>query len=136
MFRVQAFIQCVWRGAQGHPDRHDSGLELTPNMPIFIKAVPVEHQETKNVYEECPINKTCMRGPTIWTFNLRTKEKPAKWVLDAVCVRRCLSEEVLDEGSKQFDPQFDVAVWLLERRAGHLCRPLVQHLLLLLQLGL
>lgn len=60
--------------------------ELTPNMPvIFIKAVPVDHQETKNVNDECPINKTCMRGPTIWTFNLKTKEKPVKWVLAAVC---------------------------------------------------
>ncbi|CAB1312955.1 unnamed protein product [Coregonus sp. 'balchen'] len=56
--------------------------ELTPNMPvIFIKAVPVDHQETKNVYNECPVYKTRMRGPTfIWTFNLKTKEKPAKWM--------------------------------------------------------
>lgn len=61
--------------------------ELTPNMPvIFIKAVPVDRQETKNVYE-CPVYKTRMRGPTfIWTFNLKTKEKPAKWVLAAVCL--------------------------------------------------
>ncbi|XP_034148435.1 dynein heavy chain 17, axonemal-like [Esox lucius] len=61
--------------------------ELTPNMPvIFIKAVPVDRQETKNMYE-CPVYKTRMRGPTfIWTFNLKTKEKPAKWVLAAVCL--------------------------------------------------
>ncbi|KAM4663589.1 dynein axonemal heavy chain 17 [Discoglossus pictus] len=59
--------------------------ELTPSMPvIFIKAIPVDRQETKNIYE-CPVYKTRIRGPTyIWTFNLKTKEKPAKWVLAAV----------------------------------------------------
>lgn len=61
--------------------------ELTPAMPVlFIKAIPVDRQETKNVYE-CPVYKTRIRGPTyIWTFNLKTKEKPAKWVLAAVCL--------------------------------------------------
>lgn len=45
--------------------------ELTPVMPvIFIKAIPVDRQDTKNVYE-CPVYKTRIRGPTyIWTFNL------------------------------------------------------------------
>jgi hypothetical protein len=52
--------------------------ELTPSMPvIFIKAIPVDKQDSKNVYE-CPVYKTRMRGPTyVWTFNLKTKEKPA-----------------------------------------------------------
>lgn len=28
-----------------------------------------------------------MRGPTyVWTFNLRTKEKSAKWTLAGVCL--------------------------------------------------
>ncbi|KAI5103364.1 dynein beta chain, ciliary, partial [Silurus meridionalis] len=61
--------------------------ELTPAMPvIYINAIPIDRQETKNVYE-CPVYKTRMRGPTyVWTFNLKTKEKPTKWVLASVCL--------------------------------------------------
>lgn len=61
--------------------------ELTPAMPvIFVKAIPVDRMETKNVYE-CPVYKTRIRGPTyVWTFNLKTKEKAAKWVLAAVAL--------------------------------------------------
>ncbi|XP_055509862.1 dynein axonemal heavy chain 17-like [Leucoraja erinacea] len=61
--------------------------ELTPPMPVaFIKAIPVDRQETKNIYE-CPVYKTRTRGPTyVWTFNLKTKEKRAKWILAGVAV--------------------------------------------------
>ncbi|XP_066877773.1 dynein axonemal heavy chain 17 isoform X2 [Kogia breviceps] len=61
--------------------------ELMPAMPvIFIKAVPVDRMETKNIYE-CPVYKTRVRGPTyVWTFNLKTKEKAAKWILAAVAL--------------------------------------------------
>ncbi|CAF1004056.1 unnamed protein product, partial [Didymodactylos carnosus] len=61
--------------------------ELTPMMPVvFVKAIPVDRRETKNIYE-CPVYKTKQRGPTfVWTFNLRTKEKAAKWVLGGVCL--------------------------------------------------
>jgi dynein heavy chain len=61
--------------------------ELTPSMPvIFIKAILVDKQDTKNVYE-CPVYKTRQRGPTyVWTFNLKTKEKPAKWIIGGVCL--------------------------------------------------
>uniref|UniRef100_A0A8B9NIU4 Dynein axonemal heavy chain 17 n=1 Tax=Accipiter nisus TaxID=211598 RepID=A0A8B9NIU4_9AVES len=61
--------------------------ELTPMMPvIFIRAIPVDRVDTKNVYE-CPVYKTRMRGPTyVWTFNLKTKEKAAKWILAAVAL--------------------------------------------------
>ncbi|KAB1266022.1 Dynein heavy chain 17; axonemal [Camelus dromedarius] len=61
--------------------------ELTPAMPvIFIKAIPVDRTETKNIYE-CPVYKTRIRGPTyVWTFNLKTKEKAAKWILAAVAL--------------------------------------------------
>lgn len=48
-----------------------------------------------------------------------------------MCVCVTISEEVLDEGSHQLHPQLDVAVWPLERRAGHLGGALVQQLLLL-----
>uniref|UniRef100_A0A4X1ULL9 Dynein axonemal heavy chain 17 n=1 Tax=Sus scrofa TaxID=9823 RepID=A0A4X1ULL9_PIG len=61
--------------------------ELTPAVPVvFIKAVPADRVETKNVYE-CPVYKTRVRGPTyVWTFNLKTKEKAAKWILAAVAL--------------------------------------------------
>jgi dynein heavy chain len=61
--------------------------ELTPPMPLlFIKAVTIDRRETKNVYE-CPVYRTKSRGPTyIWTFNLRTREKPSKWILGGVCL--------------------------------------------------
>uniref|UniRef100_A0A803SYF4 Dynein axonemal heavy chain 11 n=1 Tax=Anolis carolinensis TaxID=28377 RepID=A0A803SYF4_ANOCA len=61
--------------------------DLTPAMPvIFVKAVPVERQETKHIYK-CPVYKTKIRGPTyVWTFNLKSKDKPAKWVLAGVAL--------------------------------------------------
>uniref|UniRef100_W5L8L0 Dynein axonemal heavy chain 17 n=1 Tax=Astyanax mexicanus TaxID=7994 RepID=W5L8L0_ASTMX len=61
--------------------------ELTPAIPvIFIKAVPVDKQETRNVYQ-CPVYKTRQRGPTyVWTFNLKTKENPSKWTLAGVAL--------------------------------------------------
>ncbi|XP_069510616.1 dynein axonemal heavy chain 9 [Ambystoma mexicanum] len=61
--------------------------DLTPAMPvIFIKAIPVDKQDTRNVYA-CPVYKTRQRGPTyVWTFNLKTKEKSSKWVLAGVAL--------------------------------------------------
>ncbi|KAJ3249578.1 hypothetical protein HDU78_000105 [Chytriomyces hyalinus] len=61
--------------------------DLMPAMPvIYIKAVPVDKRETKGVYE-CPVYRTRQRGPTfIWTFNLKTKERPQKWVLGGVAL--------------------------------------------------
>ena len=61
--------------------------ELTPGMPVmFIRAIPVDKQETKNVYE-CPVYKTRQRGPTyVWNFFLKTKESPAKWTLAGVAL--------------------------------------------------
>ncbi|XP_042331037.1 dynein axonemal heavy chain 11-like isoform X2 [Sceloporus undulatus] len=61
--------------------------DLTPVMPvIFIKAIPADRQETKHIYK-CPVYKTKIRGPTyVWTFNLKSKDKPAKWVLAGVAL--------------------------------------------------
>ncbi|XP_070581054.1 dynein beta chain, ciliary-like isoform X2 [Ptychodera flava] len=61
--------------------------ELTPAMPvIFIKAIPVDKMETRNIYE-CPVYKTKDRGPTyVWTFNLKTREKAARWTLGGVAL--------------------------------------------------
>ncbi|XP_067673689.1 dynein beta chain, ciliary-like [Haliotis asinina] len=61
--------------------------ELAPAMPVmFIKAIPVDRVDTRNVYE-CPVYKTKSRGPTfVWTFNLKTKEKASKWILGGVAL--------------------------------------------------
>ncbi|CAH1391175.1 unnamed protein product [Nezara viridula] len=59
--------------------------ELFPAVPVInIRAIPQDKQDLRNVYE-CPVYKTRTRGPTyVWTFNLKTKEKPAKWTLAGV----------------------------------------------------
>ncbi|KAJ3292200.1 hypothetical protein HDU79_001606 [Rhizoclosmatium sp. JEL0117] len=61
--------------------------DLTPAMPvIYIKAIPVDKRDMKGVYE-CPVYRTRQRGPTfVWTFNLKTKERPQKWVLGGVAL--------------------------------------------------
>ncbi|VDL18993.1 unnamed protein product [Hymenolepis diminuta] len=61
--------------------------ELVAPLPIvFIKAVPVDKADTRGTYA-CPVYKTKSRGPTyVWTFNVKTKAKPAKWVLGGVAI--------------------------------------------------
>ncbi|NWS08793.1 DYH9 protein, partial [Motacilla alba] len=61
--------------------------ELTPAMPVvFLKAIPDDKQDTRGLYP-CPVYKTRQRGPTyVWTFNLKTKENPSKWVLAGVAL--------------------------------------------------
>ncbi|XP_075626516.1 dynein axonemal heavy chain 9 isoform X3 [Balearica regulorum gibbericeps] len=61
--------------------------ELTPAMPvIFIKAIPADKQDIRSNYP-CPVYKTRQRGPTyVWTFNLKTRESPSKWVLAGVAL--------------------------------------------------
>ncbi|TNN78182.1 Dynein heavy chain 11, axonemal [Liparis tanakae] len=61
--------------------------ELTPAMPVIsVRAVPNDRQETRNIYE-CPLYKTKIRGPTfVWTFSLKTRERPAKWALAGVAL--------------------------------------------------
>nr|CAD7441486.1 unnamed protein product [Timema bartmani] len=66
----------------------DSRLkELFPYMPVVnIRAITQDKQDLRNTYE-CPIYKTRTRGPTyVWTFNLKTKDKPAKWTLAGVAL--------------------------------------------------
>jgi dynein heavy chain, axonemal len=61
--------------------------DLTPAMPvIYIKAITVDKRDMKGIYE-CPVYRTRQRGPTfIWTFNLKTKERPQKWILGGVAL--------------------------------------------------
>ncbi|XP_061150392.1 dynein axonemal heavy chain 11 [Syngnathus typhle] len=61
--------------------------ELTPAMPVIsVRAVPNDRQETRNIYE-CPLYKTKIRGPTyVWTLSLKTRERPAKWILAGVAL--------------------------------------------------
>lgn len=75
-----------WDTAQGIIA--DSKLkELHPPLPVInIRAITQDKQDNRNMYE-CPVYKTRSRGPTyIWTFNLKTKDKPAKWVLAGVAL--------------------------------------------------
>ncbi|XP_039545600.1 dynein heavy chain 11, axonemal [Pimephales promelas] len=61
--------------------------ELTPSMPVIaVRAIPNDRQEMRNTYE-CPVYKTKLRANTyIWTFSLKTRERPAKWVLAGVAL--------------------------------------------------
>ena len=61
--------------------------ELHPVMPVmYIKALTQDKQDSRQQYE-CPVYKTRQRGPTyIWTFNLKTREKPTKWILAGACL--------------------------------------------------
>ncbi|KAB0805217.1 hypothetical protein PPYR_02187 [Photinus pyralis] len=66
----------------------DSKLkDLFPMVPvIYIKAITQDKQDLKNMYD-CPVYKTRGRGPTyVWTFNLKSKEKPTKWTLAGVAL--------------------------------------------------
>ncbi|KAJ8966079.1 hypothetical protein NQ314_003748 [Rhamnusium bicolor] len=66
----------------------DSRLkELFPSMPVInIRAITQDKQDLRNMYE-CPVYKTRTRGPTyVWTFNLKTKDKSAKWTLAGVAL--------------------------------------------------
>ncbi|XP_041969099.1 dynein beta chain, ciliary-like [Aricia agestis] len=62
-------------------------MELFPVLPVvYVKAVTQDKQDLRNVYE-CPVYKTRMRGPTyVWTFNLKTKDKPTRWTLAGVAL--------------------------------------------------
>ncbi|XP_030637646.1 dynein heavy chain 11, axonemal [Chanos chanos] len=61
--------------------------ELTPSMPVIaVRAVPNDRQETRNIFE-CPVYKTKLRANTyVWTFSLKTRERPAKWILAGVAL--------------------------------------------------
>lgn len=61
--------------------------ELFPLMPVvYVRAITQDKQDLKNMYE-CPVYKTRSRGPTyVWTFNLRTRDKPNKWILAGVAI--------------------------------------------------
>lgn len=53
---------------------------------FFLQAITQDKQDLRNMYE-CPVYKTRTRGPTyVWTFNLKTKDKPGKWTLAGVAL--------------------------------------------------
>lgn len=90
--REGAYVNGLYmEGARWDPQTHmisEARLkELNPLMPVmFIKAVTVDRLDTKGVYE-CPVYKTKTRGPTfVWTFNLKTKERAARWILGGVAL--------------------------------------------------
>ena len=53
---------------------------------LNFQAITQDKQDLRNMYE-CPVYKTRTRGPTfVWTFNLKTKDKPSKWTLAGVAL--------------------------------------------------
>lgn len=59
---------------------------LSRSEVSFFQAITQDKQDLRNMYE-CPVYKTRTRGPTyVWTFNLKTKDKPAKWTLAGVAL--------------------------------------------------
>lgn len=62
-------------------------MKLTAEVPVmYLRAVISEKQDKRAVYE-CPLYRNRSRGPTyVWTFNLKSKEKPSKWILGGVCL--------------------------------------------------
>lgn len=83
---IYVFVGARW-DVQGGVIAEARLKELTPIVPvIYVRAIPIDKQDLKNTYE-CPVYKTKIRGPTyVWTFNLKTKEKSAKWVLAGVAL--------------------------------------------------
>lgn len=60
---------------------------LYPQMPVLhVKAALAEKQSAAETYG-CPVYKTRQRGPTyVFEVGLRTKNKPATWVLAGVAM--------------------------------------------------
>lgn len=60
--------------------------ELFPMRPVHIKATIKDKQDLRNIYNY-PIYKIKLRRPTyVWTFNLKTQQKPSKWILACVAI--------------------------------------------------
>uniref|UniRef100_A0A1I8PY36 AAA+ ATPase domain-containing protein n=1 Tax=Stomoxys calcitrans TaxID=35570 RepID=A0A1I8PY36_STOCA len=61
--------------------------ELLCAMPVIcIKSSVQERHDLHHIYE-CPLYKTRSRGNTyVWTFNLKSRERPAKWILGGVAL--------------------------------------------------
>ena len=78
---------------EGGWHREGSIAQRTPMPVMFIKAIPADKQDCRSVYP-------CQWGPTyIWTFNLKMKENPSKWILAGV---PCFSRfSFLQKQSKQ-----------------------------------
>ena len=62
--------------------------ELYTMMPVmYCKALTQDKAADQRALYGCPIYKTRLRGPTyVWTFNLKTKVRPSKWVLAGVAL--------------------------------------------------
>lgn len=61
-------------------------LKLSKHIFNISQAITQDKQDLRNMYE-CPVYKTRTRGPTyVWTFNLKSKDKPSKWTLAGVAL--------------------------------------------------
>ena len=56
-------------------------------MPVILCRAMTQEKSGGAAMYTCPIYKTRQRGPTyVWTFNLKTKNKPQKWILAGVAL--------------------------------------------------
>ena len=69
---------------QGSYSRYSCKLRRIWKYFLNFSLLCQEKQDMRYLYT-CPVYKTRQRGPTyVWAFNIRTKEKPSKWVLAGV----------------------------------------------------
>lgn len=63
-----------------------TAIWLTTSSLCWEQAITQDKQDLRNMYQ-CPVYKTRTRGPTyVWTFNLKSKDKPSKWTLAGVAL--------------------------------------------------
>uniref|UniRef100_A0A8C6WFH5 Uncharacterized protein n=1 Tax=Neogobius melanostomus TaxID=47308 RepID=A0A8C6WFH5_9GOBI len=84
----------------GHPPREGAyihGLFMEGLNEFMVQfclqqlAVLSEEQDLKGTYE-CPVYRTKLRGSTyVWTFHLKTRQPPAKWIIAGVALLPCNS---------------------------------------------
>lgn len=61
--------------------------EMFVSMPVMlVKGISLDRAEMRGVYQ-CPVYKTCKRGPTfVFKAQLKTKSPAARWVLAGVAL--------------------------------------------------
>jgi len=64
-----------------------NAIPISYNLVYVLQAITQDKQDLRNMYE-CPVYKTRTRGPTTYVsnLNLKTKDKPGKWILAGVAL--------------------------------------------------
>lgn len=85
---IFVYIRNLHYEAHAHTHTH---IDLLLSVALFMyiiqkQAITQDKQDLRNMYQ-CPVYKTRTRGPTyVWTFNLKSKDKPSKWTLAGVAL--------------------------------------------------